>query len=194
MITMNIKSVANWSNYFITDSGKVYSKRILKNGKQILKQLKPSKQTSGYLQVNFYDRQTNKYKSQLVHRLVAQAFIPNSQNKPQVNHKDGNPQNNCIENLEWVTPLENNLDKIARQKPIMLERKKLREIEKQAKRYLHKIICLETGEIFKNQIELAAILGVTKQSISSVLHGKNNTVKGKRFMLLSEYDELFKRK
>ena len=55
----------------------------------------------GYLDVMFsVDAKTKRYK---VHRLVAQAFIPNTENKPQVNHKDENKQNNNVENLEWCT-------------------------------------------------------------------------------------------
>jgi len=46
-------------------------------------------------------------KSYYLHRLLAQAFIPNPENKPQVDHIDGNPQNNCLSNLRWATHAEN---------------------------------------------------------------------------------------
>lgn len=58
-----------------------------------------------YGQLNL--NKNGKQKMHYIHRLVAQAFIPNPENKKEVNHKDGNKSNNLSENLEWVTRLEN---------------------------------------------------------------------------------------
>ena len=58
-----------------------------------------------YIQV--FLAKNGKTKGYLVHRLVAEAFIPNPENKPEVNHKDRNPANNTVENLEWVSKQEN---------------------------------------------------------------------------------------
>ena len=59
----------------------------------------------GYIKVSIY--MDNKLHTMAVHRLVAEAFIPNPDNKPTVNHKDGNKKNNNVENLEWMTHKEN---------------------------------------------------------------------------------------
>lgn len=67
--------------------------------------LKTFDNTKGYKLVKLY--KDNKKYIKKVHRLVAETFIPNIENKPQVNHIDGNKQNNNIYNLEWVTNKEN---------------------------------------------------------------------------------------
>ena len=63
--------------------------------------LKESQKKNGYHSVVLY--KNKKPCTYLVHRLVAQAFIPNPNNLPQVNHKDENPSNNCVANLEWCS-------------------------------------------------------------------------------------------
>lgn len=69
------------------------------------KLMKPRKNEKGYLRIGLTTN--GKQKCMRVHRLVAQEFIPNPENKLQVNHIDFNRENNCVSNLEWVTNQEN---------------------------------------------------------------------------------------
>lgn len=83
--------------YKISNLGRV------KNKKNYI--LKLRKDRKGYLIAYLYKKQ--KMKCKKVHRLVAQAFIENNNNKPQINHINGLKEDNKVENLEWVTPSEN---------------------------------------------------------------------------------------
>ena len=73
--------------------------------------LKPQKEKNGY--IRFILSKDGRMHRVLIHRAVAEAFIENKQNKPQVNHKNGNKEDNNVNNLEWVTAQENTLHSLA---------------------------------------------------------------------------------
>lgn len=86
-----------YENYFVTQDGKVYNKHN--------KLLSPFDNGRGYLVLGLTIK--GKIRTKAIHRLVAEAFIENPNNLPEVNHKDCNRLNNSVENLEWITHSEN---------------------------------------------------------------------------------------
>ena len=113
------------------------------------KELKLSVGVQGYLVVPL----GKLHPSNRVHRLVAKAFIPNPDNKPFVNHIDGDVANNKVENLEWCTNQENQIhaSKVLLHKQGAYQNKPVR--------------CVETGEIFENSFRAA---GESRHTASNI--------------------------
>lgn len=86
------------TNYKVSNTGSIFN---IKTSNYLM----GSHDSRGYVVVSIYSKE--KLYSKKIHRLVAEAFIPNPENKPQVNHIDGDKKNNHVSNLEWVTCVEN---------------------------------------------------------------------------------------
>lgn len=139
--------------YFVSSRGRVRGPRKI---------LKPMMTTQGYPAVNI------KGKRKLVHRLVAEAFIPNPNNLPIVNHIDGDRHNAVVTNLEWVTQRENVLHGIY--------------VSPVGNRPRCKVKCMETGEEYPSISEAARQNGFDRNRFQANIH-YNNTYGGLHWMV-----------
>lgn len=189
------KDVVGLEKWFeVSNKGRVRSKDRLVNsrwGSCIKKPVKGKilsqrKVYNGYYCVHLrvaeikYNKTAN-----LVHRLVAQAFIPNPHNLPQVNHIDENKENNCVENLEWCTAKENNLHG---------NRSKIVS-DSQKKRNRHctgtKVVQLDLNgnlvNVWESMSEAVRKCGFSLNGIYSCCNGKLLTHHGFKFMYFDDY-------
>ena len=150
------------ATHIITDAGNLF--KFSRRFKEWFL-MKPRRHTNGYLRGRIYR------KDYYLHRLVAGAFIKNPDNKPEVNHKDGNKENNCVSNLEWVTSSEN------RKHAYETGLRKYEELQEMARKpkYNKRLLTIEQARQIKDsnesKSELAKAFKCSKTTIQRIKTG-----------------------
>ena len=130
--------------------------------------------TQGYYEVCLYNNGKDKYYR--VHRLVAEAFIPNPDNLPCINHKDEDKTNNCVENLEWCTVAYNNAYGTRQERCDIMRGRP--------------VVALKNGIVWKtfpSIVSAAKELNCNPSLIGHVLRGWDKTARGYEWRYLTEH-------
>lgn len=153
--------------YQVSNYGRVRSvDRVDSRGRKLNgRVLKQATNNTGYLYVNL--SKTGKTRMFSVHRLVATAFIPNTQGSTDVNHKDEDPTNNRTDNLEWTTHAKN--------------------ITYSTHKWEREVICIETGKVFNSITQASQELGIHVSSICKCCRDKQKQVAGCHWMYYDEW-------
>ena len=141
-----------------------------------VKTLKGYKRNDGYIHISI--SYNGKITNFFVHRLVANAFIPNPDNLKQVNHKDENKANNNVENLEWCDS-EYNINYGTRTDKCRGKHKGQSEnMKRERNPRARKVVCIETNMIFNTIIEASEYYNISKNSIANCVRGASKTAGG----------------
>ena len=163
---MNFKVITGYPDYLISESGEIFSLKSNRN-------LKPYKTTKGYLQVRL-----DSGKAFHVHRLVAEAFIPNPDNLPQINHKNEDKTDNRVENLEWCDCLYNvNYGNGINKRSCSLSITKSKRVAKCNSN-------MEIIEEFNSVLEARALTGINNSKIGECCNGKRRSAGGYKWKWL----------
>lgn len=188
--------------YEVSNLGRVRSLNYNHTGQ--IKVLKPGKNKKGYYSVVLSKDGSHKQFS--VHRIVAEVFIPNPNNLPVVNHKDENPSNNSVDNLEWCTVKYNinygtgiqrrseaykGFKHSDESKRKISEARKGKQLSDESKRKISKangkkILCVETKQVFDSVQEACEWAGI-KNGIIGCCKGKQHTAGGYHWMYYEDY-------
>lgn len=176
--------------YEVSNTGKVRSLNYRHKG--ITKELKPTTEGKGYLMVGLCRDGSMKWGK--IHRLVAEAFLPNPENKREVNHIDGDKKNNVVDNLEWVTASENmkHAFKIGLIKPdpewgrtlgTKYGKESARKHAEECRKPIWAINS-DSGYVsfFESAAQVEKILGINHSSVPRVCDGRQKSAKGYRFI------------
>ena len=162
------RDIEDYPGYQVSNKGRVKSLNYRRTGKEHLLVL--SKGMHGYLYVGL--QKNKKQKVEKVHRLVAKAFIPNTENKPCVDHIDTNRENNSATNLRWVTYRENSSNPISREKHLETAKENMIKANESNKR---SVKCITTGKIYDSLLDAELDTGVCISGISKCCKGQRQT-------------------
>lgn len=158
------RNISENHNYQVSNMGRVKSLNYNRTGKE--KVLKLCKNSDGYLQVNLL--KDGKAKNIKVHRLVAEAFLDNPDNLPQVNHINECKTDNRVENLEWC----DNRYNINFGTRIERATKSISKANTNNHKLSKKVLCVETGLIYQSTRDIEREFGFNHSHISDCCNGK----------------------